>query len=63
MVRVCKRECMGRSPGDKPLILTTCHSCGLPKLYEDFEGQKSVLWPSLRLKEHKEEMFCFSSLS
>ena len=31
-------ECMGRSPEDKPLTLTRCHSCGLPQLYEAPEG-------------------------
>ena len=35
---VCEGECMGRSPGDEPLTLTRCHSCGLPELYEAFEG-------------------------
>ena len=23
-------ECMGRNPEEEPLILTRCHSCGLP---------------------------------
>ena len=39
---VCEGECVGRSPSDKPLTLTRCHSCGCPQLYEAFEGWKSV---------------------
>ena len=27
-----ERECMGRSPGDEPLIYTRRHSCGLLQL-------------------------------
>ena len=33
---------MGLSPGDEPLTLTRCYSCGLPQLYGDLEGWKSV---------------------
>ena len=35
----------------------------MPQLYETFVGWKSVLWLSLQLKEHKGEIFCFSSIS
>ena len=35
---ICEGECMGRSPEDEPLTLTTCHSCVLPQLYEALEG-------------------------
>ena len=54
MARVCKGECMGRSPGEVSLTLTSYHSCGLLQLYEAFVEWKSVLWPSLELK------VCFS---
>ena len=50
---------MGHSLGDEPLTLTRCHSCGLPQLYEAFEGWKSVLWLSLQLNGHKGEIFVF----
>ena len=39
---VCEGECMGRSPGDVPLTLTRCHSCGLPQLHKALEGWKSI---------------------
>ena len=52
---------MGRSPENEPLTLTRCHSCGLPQLYEVFEGWNSVLWPSLQFNGHKGEIFFFFS--
>ena len=59
----CEGECMGSSPGDKPLTLMRCHYCGLPQLYETFEW-KSVCGRSYNLKGYKEEIFflklCFS---
>ena len=30
MIGVCEGECMGCSPGDKPLTLTGCCNCELP---------------------------------
>ena len=39
---VCEGECMRWSPGDEPLTLTRCHICGLPQLFEAFEGWKYV---------------------
>ena len=49
MAGVCEGECIGRSPGDEPLTLTRCHSCGLPQLYEAF-GWKSVCGRVYNLK-------------
>ena len=43
-------EHMGRSPRDKPLALTICHSCGLPQLYVASEGWKSVCGRAYNLK-------------
>ena len=73
MLGVCEGECIGHSPGDEPMTLSRCYSCGLPELYkhchmlpqlyEAFIGWKSVLWLSLQLKGHKMEIFWFSSLS
>ena len=54
---VCEGECMGRSPGDEPLTLMICHSCGLPKLYEAFEGWKSVCGQAYILKGIKGKFF------
>ena len=53
MVGVCEGECMGCSPGDEPLTLKRCHSCGLPQLYEAFEGWKSVCGRAYNLKPKK----------
>ena len=53
---VCERECMGCSPD-----LDEVHSCGMPQLYEAFEGWKSVCDRAYNLKEHKGEILCFSS--
>ena len=50
---VCEGECMGRSPGDETLTLKRCHSCGLPQLYEDLEGWKSVSGRAYNLKGKK----------
>ena len=61
MAGVCEGECMGRSQGNETLTLTRCHSCGMQQLYEAFVGWKSVLWPSLKLKGFKGEIFYFSS--
>ena len=63
MAGVCEGEWMGRSPGDESLTLTSCHSCGLPKLYEELEGWKSVCDLTYNLKGIKGKIFCFSSLS
>ena len=35
-------EWQGFVRGDEPLTLMRCHSCGLPQLYEAFEGWKSI---------------------
>ena len=40
--RIVQGRNKGHSPGDKPLILMRCHSCGLPQLYEALEGWKTV---------------------
>ena len=64
MTGICEGECMGRSQGDEPLILTKCHSCGLPQLYEAFEGCKSVCGRAYNLKGIKGKfLFFFSFLS
>ena len=62
MAGVCEWEGMGRYPGDEPLTLTRCHSCGLQQLYEALEEQKSVFGQAHNLG-YKGEYFCFSSLS
>ena len=59
MVGVSEKECMGRSPGDKPLTLTRCHSCGLPQLYETL-GWKSVCDRAYILKGIKGKFSFFS---
>ena len=41
---------MGSSPGDEPLTLTRCYSCGLSELYEAFEGWKCVCGRAYNLK-------------
>ena len=56
MMGVCEGECMGWSPGDEPLTLMRCLSCGLQELYETLETH---LWPSLQFKGHKGEIFFF----
>ena len=38
MAGVCEREFMERRPGDELLILTRCHSCEVPQVYEALEG-------------------------
>ena len=49
MAGVCERECMRLSPGDKPLKLTRCHSCGLSQLYEALGGGNlSVFKPATK---------------
>ena len=50
---------VGVSEGDEPLTLTRCHSCGLPQLYETFEGWNVRLWLGLQLKGHKRGNFLF----
>ena len=52
---------MGRRPGDEPLTLTltSCYSCGLPKLYEAFEGCKSVCGRVYNLKGIKMKFYVF----
>ena len=65
MVGVCEGECMGHSPEDELMTLT---SCGLPQLYEAFEGWKSVCSRAYNLKGIKGKFsvfllflkFCFS---
>ena len=52
---VCEGECMGCSPRDEPLTLTRCHSYIKP-----LKGGIR-LWPTVQLKGHKGENFCFSS--
>ena len=59
MAGVCEGEFMGHSPGDKPLTLTRCHSCGLPQLYEAFEKWKSVCGRAYYLKGIKGKFFLF----
>ena len=62
---------MGRSQGDEPLTLTRSNSCGLPKLYEVLEGQKSVYDRAYNLKGIKVKFsvlllflkLCFSFVS
>ena len=61
MARVCEGECMERSPGDEPLTLTRCHSCGLTQLYEAFEGWKSVCGRVYNLKGIKGKILFFFS--
>ena len=65
MEGICEGECMGRSPGDEPLTLTRCHSCGLPQLYEACEGWKSVCGRAYNLQGIKGYFmgFFFSCLS
>ena len=63
MAGVSEGECMGRSPGDEPLTVTRCPSCGLTQLYEDFEGCKLLCGRAYNLKGIKGEIFWFSSLS
>ena len=58
MARVCEGECMEHSQEDEPLTLMRWQNCGLPQLYEALEEWK-CLWPSLQLKGHKEDNFCF----
>ena len=52
-------EYMGRCPGDEPLTLTRCHSCGLPQLYEALEGWKSVCGRVYNLKGIKGKFSVF----
>ena len=59
---VCEGECMGHNQGDEPLALIKCHGCGLPQLYEAFEGFKSICGQSYNLKGIMGK-FSFSSLS
>ena len=61
MVEVCEGKCMGRNPGDEPLTLTRCHSCGVQQLHEALEGWKSVCGRGYNLKGIKVTI-CFSSL-
>ena len=39
---------MGHNPGNEPLNLMRCYSCGLPHLFEAL-GWNSCLWPNLQL--------------
>ena len=55
-------ECMGHSPGDVPLTLTRCHSCGLPHLYEALEGWRFVCGLAYSLKAYRRK-FIFYFLS
>ena len=57
---VYEGECMGHSPGDEPLTLTRCYSCGMPKLHEAFEGWNSVCGRAYNLRGIKGKIFCFS---
>ena len=50
-------ECMGRSPGDEILTLTRYPNCGLPMLYEAFEGWKSVCGRAYNLKSIKGKIY------
>ena len=59
MAGICKGECMGRSPGNEPLTLTRCHSCGLPQLYEAVEEWKSVCGRAYNLKGIKGKFSVF----
>ena len=54
----CEGECMGHSPGDEPLTLTS----GLPQLYEALEWT-SCPWQSLQLKSIKSQIFLFFSFT
>ena len=56
---VSEGECMGHSPGDKPLTLTRCHSCGLSQQYEAFVGWKSVCGQAYSLKDIKGKFSIF----
>ena len=56
---VCEGECIGRNPGDEPLTLTRCHSCGLPQLFEAFEGWHSVCGQAYNLKVIKRKFSVF----
>ena len=58
MADVCEGECMGCSPGDELLTLR-CHSCGLPQLYEAFEGWKPICGRAYNLKSIKGKFFVF----
>ena len=61
MAGVCEGECMMRSPGNEPMTLTKSHSCGLPQLYEAFEGWKSICGRAYNLKGIKGIFFYCSS--
>ena len=49
----------GRSPGNKPLTLTICQSCGFPQLNEALEGWKSVYGRAYNLKGIKWKISIF----
>ena len=50
---------MGRSPGNEPLTLMRCYSCGLPQLYESLEGWNSVFGRAYNLKGIKGKISVF----
>ena len=51
---------MGCTPGDEPLTLMRYHSCGLPQLYEAFEGWKSVCGLAYNLRGNFLFFFSFT---
>ena len=59
MAEVCEGECMGRSPGDESLTLIRSNICGLPQLYEAFEGWMSVCGRVNNLKDIKGKFSVF----
>ena len=61
MEGVCEGECMEHSPGDGPLTLKRCHSCGLSQLYEALELRKSVFGRAYNLKSIKGNFLFISS--
>ena len=59
MAGFLRGECMGCSLGDEALNLTRCHNCGLPQLYEAFEGWKPVCGRAYNLKGIKGKFSIF----